>query len=102
MSNLRSSVFNRVRVVLALSIAVANLSLFAISSSADTRGCFNCVERQGGALGVYVDCEFGDTGQMSTCTEGLFECYGYPCMVGEAAAEAEIEVIPAQFTAPAN
>ena len=102
MSDLRSSVFNSVRIVLALSIAVANTSLFAISPAADTRGCYNCVLEEGGAMGWHVECEFGDEGEMSICYEGLDECYGYPCEWSEAAAEAEIEVIPGQFTAPAN
>ncbi len=98
MSNLRGSLF---RVVLVLSLAAANLGLFVVSSSADTRGCYTCVLREGGALGHYADCEFGDSGEMATCMEGLFECYGYPCAIIESAA-AEIEVVPAELAAPAH
>jgi hypothetical protein len=90
-----------VRVVLVLSLAVVNLGLFVVPSSASMRGCYTCVAVEGGAMGWHPECRFGDEGEMSTCTAGLFECLGYPCHTHESAA-AEIEVVPAELAAPAR
>lgn len=101
MINLRNVLFSKgsvVRALLVLSIAVANVVLFAASTSADAKVCgYNCVWREGGALGRYVDCESVESGgAMDTCREGLDGCYGYLCVTGEAE---EVEIEPLELSA---